>query len=414
MRPSAANPGPGKSPVRPFSPPDQPLFTYAGLRAFWRHYVTHTDRSLFEELIFRVHARRQQVPRLQTLLLAFGLLVVAIWPTDFLFFQEGRVRTVFGIWRSLTLVAMGLLYWLTSWIDPVRERTIWSLVLGLAGYFALTGFLFGEIRGLSFPWFYIAYMVPMFSIAMALDVLPRVVATLLVPGAYVGTYMLNVPGSLQYPDLHQFLPLTGSSVFLFVVIGHSIYHLDRVNFFQSRTAKRQRARMSHLARHDQLTGLFNRREFTRRFREEYGRARRYNRSFSVMMLDLDHFKRINDVHGHLAGDEVLGAVGELLRGSTRRADIPGRYGGEEFVVVLPETPLEEARQLAERIRRELSDTRFQGENGGSFTVTGSLGVAALLDEDSGHETLLKRVDRALYRAKKEGRDRVVVARRNAA
>jgi len=378
-------------------------------RALWRRYVTHTDRPLLQELMFRAHARRGQVARLKTLLLAFAVLVLSLWPTDFFLFREPDVLRVFGSWRLITLVTMGLLYLAVSWLNPVRERTIWSLVLVLSGYFALTGYLFGEVRGLSFPWFYIAYMLPMFAIALAVDIVPRLVAGLLVTAAYTGAYMFNVPGSLQYPDLHQFVPLAGSSVFLFTLIGHTIQHLERVNFFQSRVVQRQKERVRRLARRDQLTGLFNRREFESRFEDEFSRARRYGHDLSVMMLDLDHFKRINDTHGHPAGDAVLRGMGRLLEETTRTVDVPGRYGGEEFAVLLPETPLENARRLAERIRVQLEAASFEGEEGQAFSVTASLGVALRTSKDAEPEDLLRRADRALYRAKDEGRNRVVVA-----
>ncbi len=379
------------------------------VRDFVAKYVTHTDRSLLQELMFRVSVRRQSVSRLQILVLAFGTLVLLIWPSDFFLFQDSRVIWIFSSWRVFTFLAMWILFGLISGLGVVKERNFWILNTYLALYFAVTGYLFGEIRGLSFPWFYIAYMIPMFSVAVGVDIVPRLVATTMVTGAYVGAYLYSVPGAMQYPDLHQFIPLTASSIFLFTMIGHSIYHLDRANFFQSRLVKHQRQRVRELARRDQKTGLFNRREFEDRYQDEFDRADRYESSLAVMMVDLDHFKEVNDTHGHQAGDRVLEGMGEVLRDMTRKVDIPGRYGGEEFAVVLPETDLESAHRAAERINQELARREFEGEEGDTFTVTCSVGLAEMNPEDEDPEALLRRADEALYEAKSGGRDRVATA-----
>jgi len=385
------------------------LFSWGRLRTLIARYVTHSDRSRLKELMFRAHARRQSEIRIQTLIGAFGLLVFLIWPSDFWFFRDAQVIRVFSIWRIFTFLSMGLLYFLVYWMNLVPDRTTWFLVAYLAVYFGVTGYMFGEVRGLSFPWFYVAYMIPMFSITVAVDLLPRFLVSALVPASYVSLYMYNVPGSMQYPDLHQFFPLTGSAIFLFTMIGHSIYHLDRINFFQSRVVKKQKEKVKKLARRDQLTGLYNRREFEERFGDEFERARRYDMDLSVMMLDLDHFKEVNDTYGHAAGDDVLGEVGRVMRESTRRVDVAGRYGGEEFTMVLPETDRSNTRRLAERLREAIADLTFESDDGETFGVTASIGVTEYQSGDEDHEDVIKRADEALYRAKRGGRNQVVLA-----
>lgn len=383
-------------------------------RSLWKtfnqclgRYVTLNDRSLFQECKFRVHARRQSRHRLTILLLSYGTLVLLFWPTDFFLFDSREVIRVFSGWRVGTFLAMGILLGLVYRVNLVKERSYWFLTGYLCLYFAVTGYLFGEVRGLSFPWFYIAYIIPMFSIPAAVDLLPRFIGSILVPLSYVGAYLYNAPGTGLYPDLHQFIPLTGSALFLFTMIGHSIYYLDRANFFQSRLVKKQRQRLRRLARRDQLTGLLNRREFEARYGDKFSRANRYGHDLTVMMADLDHFKDINDVHGHQAGDRVLETVGKVLRDMTRKGDIEGRYGGEEFVVALPETGCENARRVAERIKGELAQRRFQGKDGKTFGVTCSIGLATMNDDDP--ESLIQRADDALYHAKKGGRNRVATA-----
>jgi diguanylate cyclase (GGDEF)-like protein len=170
------------------------------------------------------------------------------------------------------------------------------------------------------------------------------------------------------------------------------------------------ARHYRLATVDQLTGLAHREHFERRLREEELRRRRYGGLFSLVMVDLDDFKQINDRHGHLAGDRMLRAVGEAIRQNLRSADLPCRWGGEEFCVLLPETESEGARTIAERIRRAVRGLRLEHE-GRTLVSTASLGVATAGATAGGPSLsgLLQRADEALYRAKAAGKDRVVVA-----
>lgn len=159
---------------------------------------------------------------------------------------------------------------------------------------------------------------------------------------------------------------------------------------------------------DPLTGLGNRRTTLDDLQTRFGLSRRHGRALSVIMCDLDHFKSINDSLGHGAGDAVLRAFGERVRQGLRTTDIAGRIGGEEFLLVLPETDLEGATLLAERLRQSTCDTPFPLA-GEPLTVTVSLGVAERSHEDREGGTLLARADRALYDAKRQGRNRVVAA-----
>jgi diguanylate cyclase (GGDEF)-like protein len=161
-----------------------------------------------------------------------------------------------------------------------------------------------------------------------------------------------------------------------------------------------------LATVDDLTKLLNRREFLASFQSEFSRALRYERPLSVMMIDADDFKRINDQHGHSAGDEVLRAMAGRCQAIIRKTDIIGRVGGEEFAAALTETDLSRALQTAERLRREVAEEPFDvGES--RLRVTISVGVATRRSEDSHPGELLKLADRALYAAKAKGRNQVV-------
>ncbi len=165
---------------------------------------------------------------------------------------------------------------------------------------------------------------------------------------------------------------------------------------------------------DPLTGVYNRRYFESRCNEEIAHARRYRKPLACMFLDIDKFKRINDDHGHLAGDEVLCNVASLIKLQLRSNDVISRYGGEEFVVLLPQTGLLQACEIAERIRTSIAAHCLQPLPGGIPAVTISIGVALLPEkiaegDKQSAQRLVSSADEALYRAKEGGRNRVVCA-----
>jgi len=159
---------------------------------------------------------------------------------------------------------------------------------------------------------------------------------------------------------------------------------------------------------DELTKLYNRRHIMSVLDIEIKKAQRYNRPLSVVMMDIDRFKGFNDNYGHQSGDSVLGQVGALLRAATRRTDIVGRYGGEEFLIILPETPADNAGIFAEKLRKLVES--FGDRLNGSYPkcrLSASLGVASVLPDDE-VDSLISRADKALYQAKDEGRNKVKV------
>ncbi len=161
------------------------------------------------------------------------------------------------------------------------------------------------------------------------------------------------------------------------------------------------SRLEQLAIRDKLTGLYNRRKLDESFAVEVSRAERYGRPLSVIMLDIDHFKEVNDTHGHPVGDAVLTQTAERLQAALRTSDIAGRWGGEEFLIICPETPLETAMQLAERLRLDYEAYDFMAAG----RLTASFGVAAHRKGHLANHILLS-ADEALYRAKNGGRNRV--------
>ena len=163
-----------------------------------------------------------------------------------------------------------------------------------------------------------------------------------------------------------------------------------------------------LATVDLLTGVLNRQALLARLEEELGRAARYQRPCSIVLVDLDHFKRVNDTHGHAAGDVVLREVAEILRLNVRTTDIVGRYGGEEFMIVLPETDADAAAASAEKLRRLVGSRQVRLEDGHVLTITLSAGVAGGLGQHLDLDALIRDSDAALYSAKALGRDQVYV------
>ncbi len=165
---------------------------------------------------------------------------------------------------------------------------------------------------------------------------------------------------------------------------------------------------------DGLLGIFNRRYMLSKLAEELRIAQLYRRSLSIMLIDLDNFKDVNDTHGHLSGDHVLQAVTKTVKASIRSADIPARFGGDELLVIMPGTPLEGAFVIASRLREEVAALRLTAEDGRPIAITVSVGVAAIAEDEEGKTkvtplSLIRNVDQALYKAKSAGRNRVAGA-----
>lgn len=162
---------------------------------------------------------------------------------------------------------------------------------------------------------------------------------------------------------------------------------------------------------DGLTGLFLRRYFVDRLKNEMKRAARYDRCMSLLMIDLDFFKKVNDTYGHMVGDRVLRDVGSIIKNGLREIDIPCRYGGEEFAVLLPETNCLGAIVVAERLRKIVERDSFEVGGGVTIKLTLSIGVASFPDDANLPDFLLAKADKMLYKAKREGRNRTIVAKR---
>ena len=232
----------------------------------------------------------------------------------------------------------------------------------------------------------------------------------------LGVVNISHPRANAFSDAHEHLLAVFAS-FLGQTLANWRYHHQMEGEIQRRTeelesalaeAEELKRRYQHLSIIDELTGIHNRRFFFPEAHAALASAVRHRHAFSIMMVDLDHFKQINDVHGHSMGDKVLQVTAALLKGQTREGDIIARFGGEEFVLALPNTDLDGARQLADRVLHSLRSLAFNATDR-PLRVTTSIGLSGLTGQESPDrpdllESLLRQADQALYFGKAHGRD----------
>ena len=228
----------------------------------------------------------------------------------------------------------------------------------------------------------------------------------------------------QRPYLFKFRntrPITGTEEYMFQNLTISpltgtngevdkicLLIYDVTEFASSKRAlERANEQLAKLSMTDRLTGLLNRGTWENLVDAEYERYRRYGQATSLVMFDIDHFKPVNDNYGHLAGDEVIRHTAQTTRNNIRQSDSAGRYGGEEFGIILPETDAENARLICERIRESIEKSTVE-TSAGNITYTISMGIAQLTDEPENYMQWMQKADEALYAAKESGRNKVVV------
>jgi diguanylate cyclase (GGDEF)-like protein len=237
---------------------------------------------------------------------------------------------------------------------------------------------------------------------------PRLAVAVVAPALLTGAiFLLRTLQQLADPtvplEMHRHETLNADLLFGYIVAA------GMFNFaFLSMVLLRLLNQLRRHSRQDPLTGLLNRRALEVDLDREWKRFRRGGVSFAALAIDVDHFKAINDSHGHEAGDQVLVGLAQLLRGSARQVDIAARLGGEEFLLVLAEAESNGALEAAQRLRQRLAAAVFDGPKP-DVRVTVSIGVAIARPNDGDVHAVLKRADAALYRAKAEGRDRVCLA-----
>ena len=229
----------------------------------------------------------------------------------------------------------------------------------------------------------------------------------------------------QRPYLFKFRntrPITGTEEYMFQNLTISpitapngevekvcLLIYDVTEFASSKRAlERANEQLAKLSMTDRLTGLLNRGTWENLVDAEYERFRRYGQTTSLVMFDIDHFKPVNDTYGHLAGDEVIRHTAEVTRNNIRQSDSAGRYGGEEFGIILPETDAESARVICERIREAIENSTVS-TTAGDIRYTVSMGIAQLTETPENYMQWMQKADEALYKAKESGRNKVVIS-----
>lgn len=242
----------------------------------------------------------------------------------------------------------------------------------------------------------------MAMIGLAISIIAAILGVIVINRSLVSSIDRLVSGSMRFSNgerNHQ----------IKVEIPRELANVaDAFNTMTKRICEQEKT-LEYMARTDDLTGLYNRRELDRQLTEEIRRADRYNKPLSIILADLDHFKAFNDNHGHQVGDEVLRSVSKTLTANLREVDKACRFGGEEFVIILPECDAEAARQTAERVRSAIESSIIQLDEEQTAKLTISIGVATSPHDGTTPESLLKSADVAMYQAKERGRNRVVLA-----
>ena len=341
-----------------------------------------TGAMLLQAAMFGLYAARGVWPDFVTIVLPSALFLTCL-TLQAAAIREFHGRATSGWWQVVPILVAVLQFALV--IDNFLVRVILNAAIyggallalaimvqrlnpeerGTARWLLLSGYLFGAAT--------------VFARAFVSLVEPQAISSLLVPSAFQGISFLF-----------------GFAVILVTSLGFLLLHKER----SEDTAQK-------LALIDPLTGAFNRRTFLELAEKEIARTRRAKGSLSLVMLDLDLFKQMNDRNGHLAGDEVLKGVVAVVLTCLRKEDLLVRFGGEEFCMMLPSVAIDRAAVMAERIREAVEKARFSF-NGRSLSVTISIGVTTLsADGNEDVDALVSRADDALYAAKKSGRNRVV-------
>jgi diguanylate cyclase (GGDEF)-like protein len=339
-----------------------------------------------------------------------------------------RVTSFGGVTAAIFISFFILLFWALDFPRNIILINVAALLIDLIGlmlvsrfhihkpaahlitfatYFSLLGtaLLTGGIDSSSIVWM---AFIPIAATIMAgnRDAIPWGVISLI---SIVGIYLLNREWGLDWTlvppkSIDRMIDLVAVTI----VIGTATWLNERTKAHAMNHLESARAMLNHLATVDPLTNAFNRRYFFDRAQVELEIAKLRKNRTSILLLDIDHFKKINDTYGHTVGDQILIGLVTLCQVNLREMDTLARLGGEEFVILLPETDLAEARHIAERLRRTLEHTPIQTDAGG-LHVTISIGALShpTTDDDLPVHKLVQQADQAMYLAKRSGRNRVV-------
>jgi diguanylate cyclase (GGDEF)-like protein len=312
--------------------------------------------------------------------------------------ERADVRADAALAEADAAVAAGLFFYAAlvmsfRYANFYKRETRWKIAIETLGMIAFITWVLWYTERLASPLVNL-YLLPVITSALTLGKF----ATLANVGLVAACYILL--GSASFEEMLSLRFVAGFAAQLGPVL--------LVAYITTMFSADIRYGLQHaklLSETDELTGLFNTRGFAIAANRLFGQAMRYGRPASVLMIDSDHLKTVNDSHGHEAGNRLLRQVANAVQAELRATDVPARYGGDEFIVLLPETPPKGALDVAERIRNAIG-ARPLAIDGRSIAATVSIGVACYPEDGRSLDALAARADRALYRAKEEGRNRV--------
>jgi two-component system cell cycle response regulator len=327
--------------------------------------------------------------------LIMGLLYLVFAIPDYFVMTDRRLFFIFLLSRILFF---GLCIYLSVKLPQMENPLVFCRLISLSEFvfimlFLATCFLYQPLN-------LMIQAIGIIVIITSLFLIPnRLIHLVLLSFVLVTLFMI---GAISLSDRQNLNELVAVGVFLVIMIV-----LNSIAFLQTNYYRRKQYLVSmqlhQLSHTDSLTGIYNRQKFNESFEHEFNRSQRYSSPFSLALFDIDHFKIINDTHGHPQGDRVLTQVAAVIQKSLRTTDIFARWGGEEFILLLPETKRSQAAEIANRLRQKVEKLN----SASNFQVTCSIGVVESRSQDT-IETLLQRVDDQLYTAKQKGRNQVAV------
>ena len=375
---------------------------YALVSDYWRRLVAARDPELTDAGVEGELVVARARVALTMLILAVPLTVMAEGPGQ-IENWIGLLTATFTLLLSIAVLAAVSRGWRPPWLGFATSLFDVTIVSCVLASFLLIGPPHMAVNSrTTFEIYFLALAATCLRYDQRICLIAGLVATAEYGAIVVYTahrWDLNADAFAPFP--YGTFSWSGTTGRVILLLGMTVLSMTIVS---------RSERLRVLSTHDVLTSLYNRAYFIERLREELLRANRYSRPLAVAVIDLDHFKHVNDEWGHHAGDAVLREVAQLLRSDMRRTDIVARYGGEEFALIFPETTGVEARLKLDRVRQHLSDAHFDIPRvSREMSITFSGGVAAAPDDGMDVDQLISLADHRLMAAKKAGRDRVLGA-----
>lgn len=349
--------------------------------------------------------------RIRLLSLVLVFIFTALFLLDVFYWFGGKWSVSHGyrvlLYGHLAIIALLLLFLLAARLKPARDLSevepFHRIFISLSVFLFMLNLIFISLGDVLATGSIVAYLGTIFAVASILVLTNIFCLVLYFSGMIIMTLALFYLSSRFGLPLQIEIVNVVSFTIVAAVMSRLMFFYNLNDFSHRQLIERQRHNLEELATKDPLTKAFNRRKFQELLHQEIALANRVQRTFSLAMFDLDHFKQLNDAHGHLAGDKALQNMSALVQQNIRATDSLVRWGGEEFIILAPDTNAAGMRQLSEKLRKILEEYRTPER----LMVTASFGVTEHIPGES-PETLIQRVDQALYTAKANGRNTVEV------